>query len=65
MVRPSVLRRFFDDFISFVLQFFIRFGLAFGLSIPMHGISLTGLIDQSFGKNFLYAAFILVIFGAI
>jgi sec-independent protein translocase protein TatC len=55
-----------NDFISFVLQFFLSFGLAFELPIIMYAISLTGLIDSSFWrKNFRYAAFILVIFGAI
>jgi Sec-independent protein secretion pathway component TatC len=36
------------------------------LPIINYGISLTGLIDSKFWrKNFRYAAFILVIFGAI
>ena len=55
-----------NDFISFVLQFFLGFGMAFELPIFMYAISLTGVINPRFWrKNFRYAAFILVIFGAI
>jgi sec-independent protein translocase protein TatC len=55
-----------NDFISFVLQFFLGFGIAFELPIVIYAISLTGLVDPRFWrKNFRYAAFILVIFGAI
>jgi sec-independent protein translocase protein TatC len=55
-----------NDFISFVLQFFLGFGIAFELPIFMYAISLTGVINPRFWrKNFRYAAFILVIFGAI
>ena len=55
-----------NDFISFVLQFFLGFGIAFELPIVMYAISLTGIINARFWrKNFRYAAFILVIFGAI
>jgi sec-independent protein translocase protein TatC len=55
-----------NDFISFVLQFFLGFGIAFELPIVMYAIALTGIINAGFWrKNFRYAAFILVIFGAI
>lgn len=55
-----------NDFISFVLQFFLGFGIAFELPIVIYAISLTGLVDPRFWrKNFRYAAFILVIFGAM
>ena len=55
-----------NDFISFVLQFFLDFGIAFELPIVMYAISLTGIINARFWrKNFRDAAFILVIFGAI
>jgi sec-independent protein translocase protein TatC len=55
-----------NDFISFVLQFFLGFGIAFELPIIMYAIALTDLIDTRFWrKNFRYAALALVIFGAI
>jgi sec-independent protein translocase protein TatC len=55
-----------NDFISFVLQFFLGFGIAFELPIIMYAIALTDIIDAKFWRNnFRYAAFILVIFGAI
>jgi sec-independent protein translocase protein TatC len=55
-----------NDFISFVLQFFLGFGIAFELPIVMYAIALTDIIDTRFWrKNFRYAALVLVIFGAI
>jgi sec-independent protein translocase protein TatC len=55
-----------NDFISFVLQFFLGFGIAFELPIIMYAISLTDVIDPKFWRhNFRYAIIILVIFGAI
>jgi sec-independent protein translocase protein TatC len=55
-----------NDFISFVLQFFLGFGIAFELPIIMYAIALTDIIDTRFWRNnFRYAALILVIFGAI
>jgi sec-independent protein translocase protein TatC len=55
-----------NDFISFVMQFFLGFGIAFQLPILMYGISLTNTISPRFWRdNFRYAAIVLVIFGAI
>jgi sec-independent protein translocase protein TatC len=55
-----------NEFISFVLQFFLGFGIAFELPVVMYAISLTGIVDLKFWKNnFRYAAIILVIFGAL
>ncbi|HYX56189.1 MAG TPA: twin-arginine translocase subunit TatC [Nitrososphaeraceae archaeon] len=55
-----------NEFISFVLQFFLGFGIAFELPVVMYAISLTGAVDSKFWrKNFRYAAIILVIFGAL
>jgi sec-independent protein translocase protein TatC len=55
-----------NDFISFVMQFFLGFGVAFQLPILMYGISLTGTVSPRFWRdNFRYAVIILVIFGAI
>lgn len=54
------------DFISFILQFFIAFGLAFQLPLIMYFLSLTGLFDQRFWiKNLKYALIVIIIFGAI
>ncbi len=33
-----------DDFITFVLQFILSFGIAFQLPVLMYGLSLSGLI---------------------
>lgn len=55
-----------NDFISFVLQFFLGFGIAFELPVVMYAISLTGAVDSKFWrKNFRYAVIILVVFGAL
>lgn len=54
------------DFISFVLQFMLGFGISFELPILMYGISLTGAMDPRFWRNnFRYAIIILVVFGAL
>ena len=55
-----------NDFISFVMQFFLGFGIAFQLPILMYGISLTDAVSPKFWRNnFRYAAIILIVFGAI
>ena len=55
-----------NDFITFVLQFFLGFGIAFELPMIMYALSLTDLIEAKFWRhNFRYAIIILVIFGAI
>jgi len=55
-----------NDFISFVMQFFLGFGIAFQLPIIMYGISLTDAVSPRFWRdNFRYAVIILAIFGAI
>ncbi len=55
-----------SDFITFVMQFFLGFGIAFQLPIVMYGVSLTGAVSPRFWRdNFRYAAIILVVFGAI
>ena len=55
-----------NDFISFVMQFFLGLGIAFQLPILMYGISLTDAVSPRFWRNNLrYAAIILVVFGAI
>jgi sec-independent protein translocase protein TatC len=55
-----------NDFISFVLQFFLGFGIAFELPIIMYVISLTEFIEPKFWrKNFRYAILVLVVIGAL
>lgn len=55
-----------NDFISFVMQFFLGFGIAFQLPIVMYGVSLTDAVSPRFWRdNFRYAAIILVVFGAV
>ena len=55
-----------NNFISFVMQFLLGFGIAFQLPILMYGISLTDTISPRFWRaNFRYAALIMVIFGAL
>jgi sec-independent protein translocase protein TatC len=54
-----------NDFISYVLQFLLGFGIAFQLPILMYGLSLTDAISPKFWRNnFRYAVIVLVIFGA-
>jgi sec-independent protein translocase protein TatC len=55
-----------DNFISFVLQFFLGFGIIFELPMIMYAVALTGAIDAKFWrKNFRYAIIFFVIFGAL
>ncbi len=55
-----------NDFISFVLQFFLGFGIAFELPVIMYAINMTGVVDIKFWrKNFRYAIIAIVIFGAV
>jgi len=54
------------DFVTFVLQFLIAFGLSFQLPIVMYAATMSGMTDTSFWrKNIRYAIIILVIFGAV
>jgi sec-independent protein translocase protein TatC len=55
-----------NDFITFVLQFVLGFGIAFQLPVLMYALSLGGLTDSRFWqKNFRYAIIIITIFGAV
>jgi len=54
------------DFISFVLQFLLAFGISFELPVLMYGISLTDAISPKLWRdNLRYAVIVLVVFGAI
>jgi len=54
------------DFVSFVLQFLLAFGVSFQLPLIMYAVSASGIINTSFWrKNIRYAIIVIVIFGAI
>jgi len=54
------------DFVTFVLQFLLAFGISFQLPIIMYATTVSGITDVKFWrKNLRYALIILVIFGAI
>jgi sec-independent protein translocase protein TatC len=54
------------DFVTFVLQFLLAFGISFQLPLAMYAATVSGLTDASFWrKNIRYAIVAIVIFGAI
>ena len=54
------------DFVTFVLQFLLAFGLSFQLPLVMYAISMSGMVDSDFWrKNIRYAIVAIVIFGAV
>jgi sec-independent protein translocase protein TatC len=54
------------DFITFVLQYLLAFGLSFEIPMIMYTVSMTGIIDKQFWrKNLRFAILGTVIFGAI
>ena len=54
------------DFVSFVLQFLLAFGLSFQLPLAMYAVTGSGITDSKFWrKNARYAIVIIVIFGAL
>ena len=54
------------DFVTFVLQFLLAFGISFQLPLVMYAATVSGLIDASFWrKNIRYAIVAIVVFGAI
>lgn len=54
------------DFVTFVLQFLLAFGLSFQLPVIMYAFSQAGLTDTKFWrKNIRYAIIVIVIFGAV
>ena len=53
------------DFVTFVLQFLLAFGLSFQLPMIMYAITGTGIVEPKFWRrNIRYAIVIIVIFGA-
>ncbi len=54
------------DFVTFVLQFLLAFGLSFQLPVIMYAFSQAGMTDTKFWrKNIRYAIIVIVIFGAV
>ena len=54
------------DFVTFVLQFLLAFGLSFQLPMIMYAFSQAGMTDAKFWrKNIRYAIIVIVIFGAV
>ena len=54
------------DFVTFVLQFLLAFGLSFQLPLVMYAITGAGMTDANFWrKNIRYAIIVIVIFGAV
>ncbi len=54
------------DFVTFVLQFLLAFGLSFQLPLVMYAITGAGMTDTDFWrKNIRYAIIAIVIFGAV
>lgn len=53
------------DFVTFVLQFLLAFGVSFQLPLIMYAASVSGIVDAKFWKNNArYAIVAIVIFGA-
>ena len=54
------------DFVTFVLQFLLAFGISFQLPMIMYATTASGMTDAKFWrKNIRYAIVIIVVFGAI
>lgn len=54
------------DFVTFVLQFLLAFGISFQLPLVMYAVTGTGVIETEFWrKNIRYAIVIMVILGAV
>lgn len=54
------------DFVTFVLQFLIAFGLSFQLPLGMYAATMSGIVEPAFWKrNARYAIVVIVVFGAV
>ena len=54
------------DFVTFVLQFLLAFGISFQLPLIMYAVSLSGLVDAKFWRrNLRYAIIAIIVFGAV
>jgi sec-independent protein translocase protein TatC len=55
-----------SQFVPFVLQFLIAFGISYQLPLLMWGLTISGFVRPKFWRNnFRYVIIILAIFGAI
>src|SRR5713226_1225467 len=53
------------DFITFILQFLLTFGISFQLPLIMYAVTASGMVDEKFWRrNFRYAIIAMVILGA-
>lgn len=53
------------DFITFVLQFLLAFGISFQLPLIMYSVTASGMVNEKFWKrNLRYAIIVIVILGA-
>ncbi|MCZ6583147.1 MAG: twin-arginine translocase subunit TatC [Thaumarchaeota archaeon] len=54
------------DFVSFVLQFLLAFGISFQLPLIMYATTASGATDAKFWRrNLRYAIVVIIIFGAV
>ena len=54
------------DFITFVLQYLLAFGISFQIPIIMYAVTMLGIVEDSFWrKNLRYAILGIIIFSAI
>jgi len=54
------------DFITFVLQYLLAFGISFQIPIVMYALTMSGIVGTSFWrKNVRYAVLAIIVFGAI
>src|SRR3970040_2430573 len=64
----SVLITFLNimDFITFVLQYLLAFGVSFQIPLIMYALSMSGIVGDNFWrKNIRYAILAIIVFGAI
>ncbi|MFQ5970408.1 MAG: twin-arginine translocase subunit TatC [Nitrososphaerales archaeon] len=54
------------EFVSFVMQMLIAFGLSYQLPIIMWGVTVSGMVEPRFWRhNIRYAVIIIAVFGAV
>jgi len=54
------------DFITFVLQYLLAFGISFQIPIVMYALTMSGIVGDSFWRrNVRYAVLAIIVFGAI
>jgi sec-independent protein translocase protein TatC len=54
------------DFITFVLQYLLAFGISFQIPLIMYALTMAEIVDSKFWrKNIRYAVLAIIVFGAI